>query len=165
MPFNGQCEDIFHQFRPGSPILLSLITWKMPAPVIPDILRSWLALGVSLTVFTGSPRTTLTFFRNASFSHATGSPLLRLLPVNPAGPGDVTLPVSRAGTKWLANHFTLSTIITWFYENSMNSRSSSPRSTVIVLAILSLNIVSLNLTISLFDTQGRVSTEHLGEMG
>lgn len=83
MPFNGECEYVFpssgwgntdimithnvKNFRYLINIFVGLLFTEMVEPVIPDILRILTTSGVSLTVFTGSPRASFYFFEKRIF--------------------------------------------------------------------------------------------------
>ncbi len=79
-------------------IFISLLFTEMVVPVMLDILQILTGFRCEFNGFTGSPRASFHFFRNAFFSHDTGSPLLKpSASKSRRTPGDVTLPVSLEG--------------------------------------------------------------------
>lgn len=79
-------------------IFVSLLFTEMVVPVIPDILQILTGFRCEFNGFYRKPSRQLLLFSETHLfpttqvHHCSG-----LLPVNPAGPGDVTLPVSLAG--------------------------------------------------------------------
>lgn len=83
MPLNGECEYVFpssgwgntdimithnvKNFRYLINIFVGLLFTEMVEPVIPDILLILTTSGVSLMVFTGSPRACFYFFEKRIF--------------------------------------------------------------------------------------------------
>ncbi len=79
-------------------IFVGLLFTEMVVPVIPDILQILTGFRCEFNCFQRQLSYLLSLF---SETHPFPTPQVRrcsdLLPVNPAGPGDVTLPVSHAG--------------------------------------------------------------------